>query len=178
MPVSGRRPTRTGSFAGPREISLVVNGVSIRRVVEPARHLADLLREDFGLRATHLGCEHGSCGTCSVLVDGQAVRACLVLAVQVDGHEVETLEGLHASGEIAALQDAFERLDALQCGFCTSGMLVSAASLLRRERAVDHDRVRRALSGNLCRCTGYVGIVEAVVEVAASRAAPGRPGAR
>ena len=155
----------------PVEILLTVNGRPIRRAVSPRTHLADFLRQELNLTATHVGCEHGVCGACTVRVDGDIVRGCLVLAVQVAGCEVTTLEGLDASGAIADLQEAFVRHNALQCGFCTPGMLLCAAELLERDPTANRERIRDQISGNYCRCTGYHAIVSAVAEVAESRLA-------
>ena len=151
------------------EVRLSVNGRQIRRRVEARMHLADFLRHELQLTATHVGCEHGVCGACTVRVDGEIVRGCLVLAAQVDGCEVTTLEGLDASGAIADLQQAFVRHNALQCGFCTPGMLLCAAELLERAPTTDRAQIRDHLSGNYCRCTGYHAIVSAVAEVAQQR---------
>ncbi|PQO22607.1 (2Fe-2S)-binding protein [Rhodobacteraceae bacterium WD3A24] len=153
-------------------ITLTVNGESVSADVAPRVPLVDFLRETLGLTGTHLGCAHGVCGACTVRVDGAAVRGCLMLAVQADGATVETVEGVSDSGEIADLQDAFHRHNALQCGFCTAGMLMTAAELLDAggpppERA----EIREHISGNYCRCTGYQSIVDAVEEVAQARAA-------
>ncbi|MEW2501978.1 (2Fe-2S)-binding protein [Amycolatopsis sp. CA-161197] len=140
-----------------------VNGTRHDVDVEPRRTLADALREDLGLTGTHLGCEHGVCGACTVLVDGEPVRACLMLAVQADGCSVSTIEGLAADdGTLHPLQEAFCGKHGLQCGFCTPGMLMTALDLLDREPAPDRERIREEMSGNICRCTGYVGIVDAV----------------
>jgi len=160
-------------------VGVEVNGVYHEVLVEPRRTLADLLREDLGYTGTHLGCEQGICGACTVLLDGRAVRSCLVFGVQVDGHIVRTVEDLSGDGELSDLQDAFSRHHALQCGFCTPGFLMLAedflASVVGRCAAggtpPDAGEVREAMSANLCRCTGYQGIVEAVVEVAARRSA-------
>ena len=146
-----------------REVRVRVNGRTRRGRVEPRRTLADFLREDCALTGTHLGCEHGVCGACTVLVDGEAVRACLVLAVQVDGAEVTTVEGIAGEGgELSAVQRAFREAHALQCGFCTPGFIVSATAFLRDHPDPSEEEIREGLSGNLCRCTGYQGIVEAV----------------
>ena len=153
------------------EIALTVNGQAVRRRVPVRQHLVDFLRLELGLTAAHLGCEHGICGACSVRLDGRVVRGCLTLAVQADGGAVETVEGLTESGEIADLQDAFVRRNALQCGFCTPGMLMTAAELLAQGAAPDHAAIREFMSGNYCRCTGYQAIVEAVAETLAKRAA-------
>lgn len=130
--------------------------------------LADFLRHKLGLTGTHVGCEHGVCGACTVMIDGKAVRSCLMLAVQTDGANVLTVEGLGSDGELSALQKAFKKHHALQCGFCTPGMLMTAHALLQEEPAADESRIREVLSGNICRCTGYIGIVEAVSEARAA----------
>ena len=149
-------------------IALVVNGGTVTREVEPRLSLADFLRHELGLTGTKVGCEHGVCGACTVDLDGEAVRSCLLLAVQADGHTVTTVEGLDAP----ALREAFHVHHALQCGFCTPGFLVSAAAFLREANDPDESEIRAALSGNLCRCTGYLPIVDAVKD-AAGRLAPG-----
>ena len=149
-------------------ISLRVNGAAVTADVLPRLHLADFLRDVLGLTGTHLGCEHGVCGACTVRLDGGIVRACLVLAVQADGGTVETIEGLSDTGEIADLQDAFAARNALQCGYCTPGMLVAAQDLLLRAADAPQDAlpgraaIREHLSGNYCRCTGYEAIIDAV----------------
>jgi carbon-monoxide dehydrogenase small subunit len=148
-------------------VAFRVNGERCQALVEPRRTLADCLREDLELTGTHLGCEHGVCGACTVLVDGEAVRSCLLLAVQADGAEVTTVEGLAEGGELSRLQQAFHRCFALQCGFCTPGFLLSAHAFLKQNPAPTREEVRSALSGNLCRCTGYDPIVDAVL-IAAS----------
>ncbi len=150
----------------PIELRLTVNGRVVQRRVSPRMHLADFLRHELQLTATHVGCEHGVCGACTVRVDGDIVRGCLVLAAQVDGGAVTTLEGLDATGVVAALQEAFVRHNALQCGFCTPGMLLCAAELIERNPTSDRGQIRDHLSGNYCRCTGYHAIVSAVAEVA------------
>ena len=155
------------------EIDLVVNGERVRRRVAARQHLVDFLREELGLTGSHVGCEHGVCGACTVRVDGVAVRGCLMLAAQADGTRVETIEGLAASGEIADLQAAFHERNALQCGFCTPGMLTTAAELLALNPQPSRDEIREYLSGNYCRCTGYHAIVDAVETVARRRAADG-----
>jgi aerobic carbon-monoxide dehydrogenase small subunit len=143
--------------------SFRVNGRPLEVDVEPRKTLADALREDLALTGTHLGCEHGVCGACTILLDGEPVRACLMLAVQADGCQVLTVEGLAApDGTLHPLQRAFAERHGVQCGFCTPGMLLSALDLLRHEPAPTRERIREALSGNLCRCTGYLGIVDAV----------------
>lgn len=162
----------------PVEVRVNVNGRATRRHVTPRMHLADFLRHELNLTATHVGCEHGVCGACTVRVNGDIVRGCLVLAAQVDGCDVTTLEGLDASGAIADLQDAFVRHNALQCGFCTPGMLLCAAELIERSPTTDRAQIRDHLSGNYCRCTGYHAIVSAVAEVAAKRMSESGTGAR
>ena len=144
-----------------------VNGRSVAAEIEPRTSLADCLRHGLGLTGTHLGCEHGVCGACTVLVDGEPVRSCLMLAVQAEGARILTVEGLGCDGALSPLQTAFRKHHALQCGFCTPGMLMTAHALLTAEPGADAARIREALSGNLCRCTGYLGIVEAVLEARA-----------
>jgi carbon-monoxide dehydrogenase small subunit len=151
------------------DIRLTVNGEHVERRVPARRNLADFLRLDLGLTGTHVGCEHGVCGACTLRVDGAIVRSCLLLAVQADGARVETIEGLSATGEVADLQAAFVDRNALQCGFCTPGMLFAAADLLATDVAPTREAVREHLSGNYCRCTGYQAIVDAVVATAAAR---------
>jgi carbon-monoxide dehydrogenase small subunit len=150
----------------PVEIALTVNGAPVRAAVEPRQSLADFLREGLALTGTHLGCEHGACGACTVLLDGAAVRSCLMFAVQADGGEVVTVEGLARGEALSPLQRAFRAHHALQCGFCTPGFLVAATALLDENPDPTPDEVRAALSGHVCRCTGYVGIVEAVLAAA------------
>lgn len=152
------------------DIVLDINGAAHEVTVEPRRILADVIRDDCGLTGTHIGCEHGVCGACTVLVDGEVVRGCLVLAVQCDGAEVETIEGISDSGLIADLQEAFQKRNALQCGFCTPGMLIGAQELLSRGGVPSRDTIREHLSGNYCRCTGYQAIVDAIEFVALMRA--------
>ena len=152
------------------DIRLRVNGEDVRERVSARTTLVDFLRDDLGLTGSHVGCEQGVCGACSVVVDGDVVRGCLMLAVQCDGAEVLTIEGISDSGAIAALQDAFERRNALQCGFCTPGMLIGAQALLLRGGVPSRDEIREHLSGNFCRCTGYQAIVDAVEWVAKERA--------
>jgi carbon-monoxide dehydrogenase small subunit len=146
-----------------RDIRLVVNGREVVRSVPVRRLLADFLREDLGLTATRLACEHGVCGACTVLVDGRSMRACLLLAVQADGADVRTVEGMADGDRMHPLQQAFWDHHALQCGFCTSGFLMTALELVESRAADDEQEIRRALSGNLCRCTGYGNIVAAVL---------------
>ena len=153
------------------DISLRVNGEDVRERVEARRTLVDFLREDLGLTGSHVGCEQGVCGACTVLVDDEVVRGCLVLAVQCDGTAVETIEGISDSGVIADLQDAFQRRNALQCGFCTPGMLIGAQALLSRGGVPSRDMIRKHISGNYCRCTGYQAIVDAIESIAQTRAA-------
>jgi aerobic carbon-monoxide dehydrogenase small subunit len=153
----------------PVQISLDVNGERIDAHVLPRLNLADFLREQLQLTGTHVGCEHGVCGACTVRVDGDIVRSCLLLAVQADNATVETIEGLSDSGEIADLQAAFHARNALQCGFCTPGMLMTAQDLLTQCTAPDREQIREHLSGNYCRCTGYQAIVDAVETTARGR---------
>jgi len=143
-------------------ITLNINGEEVTRTVPVRQHLVDFLRTEMGLTGSHLGCEHGICGACSVRVDGLVVRGCLMLAVQADGAEVMTIEGLTETGEIADLQKNFVDRNALQCGYCTPGMLMTIAELLRDPKPVSRDEIRAYLSGNYCRCTGYHAIVDAV----------------
>jgi carbon-monoxide dehydrogenase small subunit len=151
-------------------ILLHVNGERIDAQVLPRLNLADFLREQLKLTGTHVGCEHGVCGACTVRVNGEIVRACLMLAAQTHGASVETIEGLSDSGEIADLQAAFRDRNALQCGFCTPGMLIAAQDLLKQEAEPDRERIREHLSGNYCRCTGYQAIIDAVETTARARA--------
>ncbi|HLI98415.1 MAG TPA: (2Fe-2S)-binding protein [Bradyrhizobium sp.] len=150
-------------------ISLDVNGERVETRVFPRTNLADFLREQLKLAGTHVGCEHGVCGACTVRVNGEIVRSCLMLAVQADGASVETIEGLSDSGEISDLQNAFRERNALQCGFCTPAMLMAAQDLLKDEAEPDRARIREHLSGNYCRCTGYQAIVDAVEATARAR---------
>ena len=152
-------------------IRLSVNGETHRLVVEPRRLLADVLRDDLGYTGTNLGCEHGACGSCTVLVDGQSVRSCLMFAVQASGHEVMTVEGLAANGAMHPLQQAFWEKQGLQCGFCTPGFLMTAYELLQHNANPSEEEIREALSGNICRCTGYQHIIEAVQSAAQAMAA-------
>jgi len=148
-------------------VSLTVNGRHVEVEIEPRLNLADFLREHLNLTATHLGCEHGVCGACTVLADGKPIRACIALAVSMEGAEIRTLEGLQGDPLMETLKDAFHEKHGLQCGFCTPGVLVSAWDLLRRRRDLDERAVRIAMSGNLCRCTGYQGIVRSIMAAAA-----------
>ena len=151
------------------EITLTVNGTAVTRRIPARQHLIDFLREELGLTGSHVSCEHGVCGTCTVRVDGKIVRGCLMLAVQADGRRVDTIEGLSDSGELAALQEAFHRRNALQCGFCTPGMLIAAQDLVMNEPNASRERIREHLSGNYCRCTGYQAIVDAIEDVLVAR---------
>ena len=143
-------------------ISATINGRPVQSSVEPRTNLADLLREELRLTATHLGCEQGVCGACTVLIDGQPARACIALAVTVDGSDIRTLEGLDQDPLMLTLKAAFHEKHGLQCGFCTPGMLISAWDLLRRKPDLSEAEIRIAISGNLCRCTGYQGIVRSI----------------
>ena len=153
----------------PVQISLDVNGERVDALVLPRLNLADFLREQLQLTGTHVGCEHGVCGACTVRVNGDIVRACLMLAVQTHGASVETIEGLSDSGEVADLQAAFRNRNALQCGYCTPGMLFAAQDLLQQQAEPDRERIREHLSGNYCRCTGYQAIIDAVETTARTR---------
>ena len=146
------------------DISLSVNGAQVARRVAACTHLVDFLREELGLTGSHLGCEHGACGACTVRVDGEIVRGCLMLAVQANGCRVDTIEGLSDSKELARLQAAFHRHNALQCGFCTPGMLLAAQDLLNLKKQPSREEIRAHISGNYCRCTGYQAIVDAIEE--------------
>jgi carbon-monoxide dehydrogenase small subunit len=147
------------------DATIVVNGQAVTRRIPPRMHLVDFLREELGLTGSHLGCEHGVCGACTVRVDGEIVRGCLMLAVQANGCRVDTIEGLSDSGELAKLQKAFHERNALQCGFCTPGMLLAAQDLLKRNPKPDREAIRAQISGNFCRCTGYQAIVDAIEDV-------------
>jgi len=161
-------------MSGTVEISLTVNGEAVSEAVEPRMTLADFLRETLGLTGTHLGCEHGVCGTCTVRLDGEIVRGCLTLAVQCGGKRVDTIEGVSDTGEFADLQEAFRARNALQCGYCTPGMLLAAQELLVRGGVPSREEIRVHLSGNYCRCTGYHAIVDAVEATAQARAGGGK----
>ncbi len=152
------------------DISLIVNGERVNERVDARKSLVDFLRDDLTLTGSHVGCEHGVCGACTVRVNGEIVRGCLILAVQCDDAKVETIEGVSDSGEIADLQEAFQTRNALQCGFCTPGMLLTAQDLLSGGHAPSRDEIREHISGNYCRCTGYHAIVDAVESVAQARA--------
>jgi carbon-monoxide dehydrogenase small subunit len=146
-------------------ITLTVNGTPVTRSVQPRQHLVDFLRDELGLTGSHIGCEHGVCGACTLRVNGEIVRGCLMLAVQANGCRVETIEGLSDSKELAKLQKAFHEKNALQCGFCTPGMLMAAQDLVRLNRKPTREEIRAHISGNYCRCTGYQAIVDAIEEV-------------
>ena len=147
------------------ETTLTVNGTRVTRRIAPRVHLVDFLREELGLTGSHIGCEHGVCGACTVRVNGEIVRGCLMLAVQADGCTVETIEGLSDSKELERLQRAFHQHNALQCGFCTPGMLMAAQDLVRSGGRPSREQIRAQISGNYCRCTGYQAIVDAIEEV-------------
>ena len=153
-----------------KQISMTVNGVLVNAEIEPRRHLVDFLREDLHLKGPHLGCEQGACGACTVKVNGQIIRGCLFLAVQANGAVVETVEGLTKSGTLADLQESFMHRNAMQCGFCSSGMLLAAAELIEKQPKATREQVREWISGNYCRCTGYHSIVDAIVDVLEARA--------
>jgi carbon-monoxide dehydrogenase small subunit len=143
-------------------VSLTVNGRALRRAVSPRLSAAEFIRQDLGLTGTHIGCEHGVCGACTIVVDGAVCRGCLLFAVQLEGSVVETIEGASQSGRVAELQSAFVARNALQCGFCTPGMILTAAEALVRNPGMSRTDIREAISGNLCRCTGYEAIVDAI----------------
>jgi carbon-monoxide dehydrogenase small subunit len=151
------------------DISLTVNGERVVETIEARTTLVDFLRDNLVLTGSHVGCEHGICGACTVRVDGVIVRGCLILAAQCDGANVETIEGVSDSGEIADLQEAFEKRNALQCGFCTPGMLLTAQELLANGKVPSREKIREHISGNYCRCTGYHAIVDAIEAVAQAR---------
>jgi len=154
--------------------TITVNGVAVTRLVAARTHLVDFLRDELGLTGSHTACEHGACGACTVRVDGKILRGCLLLAVQANGRRVDTIEGLSDSGEIRDLQAAFHERNALQCGFCTPGVLMTAQELIREQPEATREEIREFMSGNLCRCTGYQAIVDAIeaVLVARRKAAP------
>ncbi len=151
------------------DITLTVNGETVAETVDARKTLVDFLRDDLVLTGSHVGCEHGVCGACTVRVDGVVVRGCLMLAAQCDGANVETIEGVSDAGEIADLQKAFEQRNALQCGFCTPGLLLTAQELLTNGGTPNRDKIREQISGNYCRCTGYHAIVDAIQAVAQAR---------
>ena len=159
----------TNELPQTQTIRITLNGQSVAREVQARTHLVDFLRDDAELKGSHLGCEHGVCGACTVQLDGQIVRGCLVLAVQADGRNVNTVEGLSDSGALAQLQAAFIRRNALQCGFCTSGMLLAAHELVNQRPHANRAEVREWMSGNYCRCTGYQAIIDAICDVLADR---------
>src|SRR6202048_3714038 len=173
MHVRGSRPSRSRCRGAcgtvHMEISLDVNGERVEAHVQPRLNLADFLREHLKLTGTHVGCEHGVCGACTVRVNGEIVRSCLMLAGQTHGASVQTIEGVSDSGEVAELQAAFRDRNALQCGFCTPGMLMAAQDLLRQNAKPNRERIRGHLSGNYCRCTGYQAIIDAVETTARGR---------
>ena len=144
------------------DVKVTVNGETYERDVEPRKLLIHLIRDDLDLTGSHIGCDTGNCGACSVLVDGVLVKSCMMLAVQADGTKIETVEGLAQDGELTALQQAFSDHHALQCGYCTPGMLMSATALLRQNGSPSDEEIRKGIQGNICRCTGYVNIVEAI----------------
>ncbi len=147
-------------------VAVTVNGTIYEREVDARRLLVHFLRDDLDLTGTHIGCDTGNCGACTILFNGQNVKSCMLLAVQADGAEITTVEGLAGDGDLTPLQEAFSHSHALQCGYCTPGMLISATALLRQNPSPTEDEIRKALQGNLCRCTGYVNIVEAVQSAA------------
>ena len=154
-----------------RTIKLKVNGVEYEKNVEVRKLLVDFIREDLELTGTHIGCEHGVCGACTIILDGQSAQSCLLFAVQADGAEILTVEGLATDGKLHPIQEAFWENHGLQCGYCTPGMLLSALALLRENPKPSEDEIRQGISGNLCRCTGYVNIVKAI-QAAAEKMAP------
>jgi aerobic-type carbon monoxide dehydrogenase small subunit (CoxS/CutS family) len=158
---------QTADRADARVVNLTVNGERRGGLAPVRMTLADFLRHELGLKGTHLGCEHGACGACTVIVNGAAVRSCLLLAVQADGAEIETVEGLAEGDDLSPLQQAFHRNHALQCGFCTSGFLMSITAALREGPVTTDEEAREVLSGNICRCTGYAGMIKAVRETSA-----------
>jgi carbon-monoxide dehydrogenase small subunit len=145
--------------------TMTVNGTQVTRAIPARQHLVDFLREELGLTGSHLGCEHGVCGACTIRVNGEIVRGCLMLAVQADGCRVDTVEGLSDNKELSKLQKAFHEKNALQCGFCTPGMLMAAQDLVLQKRPLTREEIRQHISGNYCRCTGYQSIVDAIDEV-------------
>jgi carbon-monoxide dehydrogenase small subunit len=158
------------------QVRLTVNGKPVQRTVEARLTLADFLRQDCGLTGTHIGCEHGACGACTILVDGAAVRSCLMFAVQADGAQVSTIEGVASpSGELSTVQSALRECHGLQCGFCTPGFVMSITAFLRDNPAPTDEQIRESLSGNYCRCTGYQGIVQAVHRAAGTESPAARP---
>ena len=165
--------TAVGRSISKQQVEITVNGTRHRAEVEPRTLLSDLLRDHLGLTGTNIGCEHGYCGACTVIVDGDTARSCLMLAVTADGSQVTTVEGLQADdGSMSELQESFQKHHALQCGYCTPGILMTSTELLSSGERLDESSVRQALSGNICRCTGYVHIVEAILAVADNRVEP------
>ena len=160
------------NFLGEEDVAIeaTLNGKPLKRRVKARRHLADFLRQDMELTGTHLGCEHGICGACTVMIDGRTARGCLTLAAQISGKSVETIEGLTESGKLSQLQNEFIARNAAQCGFCSSGMLLTAYELVASGRKVSRAEIREFISGNMCRCTGYHAIVDAVEAVIAKNA--------
>jgi len=156
------------------DTTLTVNGAQVTRRIPARMNLVDFLRDELGLTGSHVGCEHGVCGACTVRVDGAIVRGCLMLAVQANGCKVETIEGLSDSGELAKLQKAFHERNALQCGFCTPGMLLAARDLLQHNPKPDREQIRAHISGNYCRCTGYQAIVDAIEDVTRTEVVDGQ----
>jgi aerobic-type carbon monoxide dehydrogenase small subunit (CoxS/CutS family) len=154
------------SVVSSKTISVEVNGVEYEREVDARRLLIHFIRDDLALTGSHIGCDTGNCGACSVIVDGMLLKSCMTLAVQADGSKIETVEGLAEGDELNALQQSFSEHHALQCGYCTPGMLMSATALLRKNPRPSQDEIRKAIQGNICRCTGYVNIVEAIKAVA------------
>ena len=152
-----------------KTISVEINGETHEREVEARRLLVHFIRDDLDLTGTHVGCDTGNCGACTVIFDGRAIKSCMMLAVQADGAKIDTVEGLAGDGELTALQQAFSAHHALQCGYCTPGMLMSAKALLADNREPTENEIRRAIQGNICRCTGYVNIVEAIKTAAGVR---------
>ena len=148
------------------DVKVTINGETYERDVEPRKLLIHFIRDDLGLTGSHIGCDTGNCGACSMLVDGLLVKSCMMLAVQADGAEIETVEGLVQEGELSTLQQAFSNHHALQCGYCTPGMLMSATALLRKNASPSEEEIRKGIQGNICRCTGYVNIVEAIKSAA------------
>lgn len=168
-PETGPQPA-LGAEGAPCRVRCTVNGTAVDRVVEPRKHLGDFLREDLGLTGTHLGCEHGVCGSCTIVVDSVPARACLMLAVQADGATIRTVEGLaQADGSLHAIQEAFWNRHGLQCGFCTPGMLTAARALLSRNPNPTREEVVEGIAGNICRCTGYEPIIAAILAAAGRR---------
>ena len=151
------------------EATLTINGAKVTRRIAPRMHLVDFLRDELGLTGSHIGCEHGVCGACTVRVNGEIVRGCLMLAVQADGCSVETIEGLSDSGEMKKLQEAFHQHNAFQCGFCTPAMLMAAQELVKQKKKFSREEIRAHMSGNYCRCTGYQAIVDAIESVVGAK---------